>query len=219
MAVICRNHRLLFIMVPRTGSTSVRDALIENAEGEDVPRVGTTKHMDLAELMCDGTAFDAESMKELFKFCCVRNPYERLVSHYEAARTLHSKELNDPKSWVYQRPSYLVDIAVSTRHSFSYWVIRKYLLSALRSLVLPKATDSFYERFTDEMDFVMRFERLDADFAEVLRLAGFSKQLGLPHVNASKRVDSSYRRYYSLLARAVVAVRFRRDFRRYSYRF
>lgn len=66
------------------------------------------------------------------------------------------------------------------------------------------------------VDRVLRFETLDADFAELARAIGFPGRL--PHVNRSSRA-SSHHAYYDDATRAITAARFQRDLERFAYAF
>jgi hypothetical protein len=66
------------------------------------------------------------------------------------------------------------------------------------------------------VDRVLRFERLDADFADFARAIGFPGRL--PHVNRSSR-KAAHHAYYDDATRAITAARFRRDLDRFAYAF
>src|SRR5689334_20628322 len=85
MAVICREHKLLFIMTPRTACTAVADLLLTHYGGEYLPahdvldsrgRISLQKkHSTLSDLLTNGllTMKDADG---LLKFAAVRNPFD-----------------------------------------------------------------------------------------------------------------------------------------------
>lgn len=93
MAIICRDRKLLFIMVPSTGCSSIGEILIPRFGGEYLPkkdvyqngqRILESKHNSIKELV----TFEAISPIELpiyFKFATVRNPFDRLASEYQKA--------------------------------------------------------------------------------------------------------------------------------------
>jgi hypothetical protein len=66
------------------------------------------------------------------------------------------------------------------------------------------------------VDHVLRFERLDADFAQLAGELGFSGRL--PHVNRSSRT-AAHQAYYDDATRAIAAARFCRDLERFAYAF
>lgn len=90
MAIICREHKLLFLMVPRTGCSSVGEVLKEKFGGEWIPKeplfidnkkVVPIKHNTIQQLV----KFNIISRKELksyLKFATVRNPFDRYTTYY-----------------------------------------------------------------------------------------------------------------------------------------
>ncbi|NJL83649.1 MAG: sulfotransferase family protein [Chloroflexaceae bacterium] len=93
MAIICRNHKLLFLMVPGTGCSAIGKVLLEQFQGEWLPetnlyengrRVVCQKHNDLKSLV----QYNLLSRWELplyLKFATVRNPFDRLATDYQRA--------------------------------------------------------------------------------------------------------------------------------------
>ena len=67
------------------------------------------------------------------------------------------------------------------------------------------------------VDFVGRFENLQADFAAVCDRIGLHRT-GLPHENRSDG-RKAYRDYYSEETRDIVARYFKRDIERFGYEF
>lgn len=91
MAIICRQHKLLFIMVPGTGCSVVGRALQEHLGGEFLPRephrvngrvVVPRKHNRLSELLEHGLLTPRERGEYLI-FATVRNPFDRWVTYYQ----------------------------------------------------------------------------------------------------------------------------------------
>lgn len=91
MAIICRDHKLLFIMVPGTGCSVVGKALQEELGGTFLPErplrrdghtVVTRKHNVLPELVEHGLLTE-EERKEYLVFASIRNPFDRWVTYYQ----------------------------------------------------------------------------------------------------------------------------------------
>lgn len=91
MAIICREHKLLFIMVPGTGCSVVGNVLEEELNGRFLPeqpvrRNGHTlvsrKHNTVPELMEHGLLSDDER-SEYLAFASIRNPFDRWVTYYQ----------------------------------------------------------------------------------------------------------------------------------------
>jgi hypothetical protein len=83
-----------------------------------------------------------------------------------------------------------------------------------------KTNDRFYLRNGDLcVDFVVRFERLADDLAEVCRRVGLPA-VTLPHLKSGLRKGGhSYRDYYDADTKAAVAERHQQDIRLFGYEF
>ena len=91
MATICYNHKLLFIMVPGTGCSSVGKVLREKFGGDYIPkediyennsRILGKKHNKISDLV----KFNLMNRLELaiyLKFGTVRNPFDSFATEYQ----------------------------------------------------------------------------------------------------------------------------------------
>lgn len=183
-------HRCIFFHVPKTGGLSVSEALFGNhAAG----------HLDVrtARLI-----FGAWRVRTYFKFTFVRNPWDRLVSAYHYLRRGHPM-------------SKIVDVVGSMEFTdFVKTRLRDPLVAADVHL-RPQASFLLDETGRLTVDFVGRFESLEADFSTVARRLGLERTL--PHRNTSAHAD--YRRYYDEESRAIVADFYRQDIELFGYRF
>ncbi|ACB53898.1 unknown [Crocosphaera subtropica ATCC 51142] len=105
MATICRDYKLLFIMVPGTGCSSVGQVLIEKFGGEFIPKehlyknnkkILGRKHNKLRDLV----QFNLISRFEIaiyLKFGTVRNPFDSFATQY--ARNISDKWIEKEMSW------------------------------------------------------------------------------------------------------------------------
>ena len=91
MAIICREHKLLFVMVPGTGCSVVGNVLQEELDGTFFPeqrlrRDGRAdiarKHNTVPELLESGLLSE-EERNEYLVFASVRNPFDRWVTYYQ----------------------------------------------------------------------------------------------------------------------------------------
>lgn len=90
MAIISREHNLLFIMVPGTGSSVVGRALQDELNGTFLPErslchYGHTvgrKHNTVPELI-EHDLLTEQEHQEYFVFGAVRNPFDRWVTYYQ----------------------------------------------------------------------------------------------------------------------------------------
>ena len=91
MAIICRDHRLLFIMVPGTGCSVVGNLLIERFGGEWLPEetirrnghvVVQRKHNSLDDILNHGL-LSRNEVKDYLVCATIRNPFDRWVTYYQ----------------------------------------------------------------------------------------------------------------------------------------
>jgi Sulfotransferase family len=169
--MISLQKRFLFVHIPKTAGNSIQSALRNYSEDELValrkeqdgierfglrnPIYPVKKHSILAEYRA--ALGDAEFGK-LYKFTCVRNPWDRMVSYYFTP-TQHQGTWN--------------------RKKFKD-VISK-VLTAADYLRLGKSEDPF-----GNVNYIMRFENLQDDFRTVCAALDISPET-LPQYNRSNR--------------------------------
>lgn len=233
MPVISRRRGYLFLMAPRTACTAIGEAvLIPRLDGEYLPATDVLddagklvvrhKHGSLADLVHHGL-LGGEEAESLFKFTTVRNPFDSLVTLYVTMRTRYRDELDDPGSFVRRRPGMPGRIRMAEEHPFDEWVERKFHVggprgAVRRALSLAPRPRHMYEAYIDGADFVMRFERLQEDFNEVLRRLGVPGPIEIPKWNVTEGKDH-YRAYYTPRAQRIVEKAFAPDLERFDYAF
>lgn len=186
------NGAYLFIWINKTAGVSITKVL-----GIDKD---TYNHYTASELrgIVEPGVFD-----KAFTFCFVRNPWDKVVSEFRF------------RVWTYQNE--LTDDA-----NFADWVRAAYLEKDPKYHDWPKMFLPQLEWITDEngdimIDFVGRFERLQADFDHICDAIGVKRQV-LPHGNKSRDQDD-YRRYYDDETKAIVEAHFKADIDYFGYRF
>lgn len=228
MAILCRSYNLLFIMNPRTACSAIGKALQEQLDGEFLPSqdildnqgkfIHPRKDNTLQRLIED-KYLSEKDVKELFKFTCIRNPFDSLASLYEKKRAKYQPLLSDPSSWVYRSPScYVEDMQFCASHSFDEWVSKKYKPSVIYRL-LGRGQRSLHRKYVCGMDEIVRFENIQFELQRVLEKAGINNQVSLPYYNKTFEKESDYRKYYSEQSRKIVEYVFQDDFARFGYSF
>ncbi len=228
MAIICREYGILFLMSPRTGCTALGQALIDDLQGEFLPKKSIfdergvfkvqSKHCSLKELI-DNNILTREEANSLIKFASVRNPFDSLVSLYEKKRRKYSSLKSDPESWIHKVPGYVEDMEYCEKHSFSQWILKRYHKRYLKKSIMPFAGLTMYEKFTEQADFILKFESLQEDFSGFLKSIKIDKEITIPIINQTSKSKSDYRCYYDSISRHIVKHAFREDFQRYNYSF
>ena len=200
--MISLQNRFLFVHVPKTAGNSIQSSLRSYSEDQLIalrkeqdgierfglrnPKYKIKKHSRLSEYR---DALGDEQFRSLYKFTCVRNPWDRMVSYYFTPT-------QNPETWNRQKFREMISKAVS-------------VADYLRLDAGEK--DSFAN-----VDHIMRFENLAEDFRAVCIAIGVSPPT-LPRYNRSDR--EHYSRYYDDELRELVRARFAPEIERFDYRF
>jgi hypothetical protein len=203
--MISIRHQFLFVHIPKTAGNSIQGVLRDYSEdticsagpGQDgVERFGVwnetyrlPKHATLAQYR---RALGEELFRSLFKFCCVRNPWDRAISFYFSPH-------RGPVSW--DRQAFLASVSR--------------LKPCAAYVALDDGKASAKSPF-ENVDFVLRFEQLDEDFRQVCRRIGIPFQ-PLAVRNRSRR--EPFTRYFDAELIELVSQRFRDDVDTLGYRF
>jgi len=200
--MISFQKRFLFVHVPKTAGNSIQSVLRDYSEDElvalrreqdGVERFGLRnskykikKHSTLAEYR---EALGNEQFRSLYKFTCVRNPWDRMVSYYFTPT-------QSTETWDRNKFRRIISKAVS---------VADYLRLHVRD------NDPF-----ENINYIMRFENLANDFRTVCAALDISPTT-LPQYNRSNR--EHYSKYYDDELRELVRERFAVEIERFSYVF
>lgn len=139
---------------------------------------------------------------ERFTFTFVRNPWDKVASHY------HYRVMTDQTG------------LATSRLPFNDWVMRAYGERDPLYYDIPKMFMPQIEWIVDDdrqlmVDFIGHFENLEDDFHAICDILGVGARL--PHLKRSVRGD--YRELYTAEAAEVVERWFAEDLKRFEYRF
>lgn len=198
--MISKSKRFLFVHIPKTAGNSIQNILSEYSEDQIVASGGQdgverfevksvehdlVKHSTLADYQRE---LGAAELAGLFKFACVRNPWDRLISYYFSP---HRRET----SWSARK-------------------FRKFVEKEARPLgdyfALPGDTASPFAN----VDAVIRFEHLNEDFAKICAKLAIST-VELPQRNRSARGKAA--EYYDKKLSDWVAERFADEIEYFGY--
>jgi hypothetical protein len=227
--MICEQHRCIFVHIPKAAGQSIeqffmqRRGLVWGADqaalylhDNDDPSKGTEKlsHLSATEYV-DCGHISADDYSSYFKFSFVRNPWSRLLSEYLYRNYFHHR-------------------------SFKHFVLEKQ--------PKPGCSDKYrhvmpqYDMLHDSngkllVDYVGRFENLQADFSKVCKRLGITDS-ALPHRNSSEKESRVRKRrirntilrngenckktlddFYDLELREAVAEMYWRDIESFGYQF
>ena len=200
--MISLQKRFLFVHIPKTAGNSIQSVLRDYSEDQLValrkeqdglerfglrnPRYDLKKHSTLSEYH---EALGDEQFRNLYKFTCVRNPWDRMVSYYFTP-TQNPETLNEKK-------------------------FRETIFKAVSVADYLRLEKGEQDPFAN-VDCIMRFENLADDFCAVCNTIG-SPPPALPRYNRSSR--DHYSKYYDDELREFVRARFAAEIERFNYRF
>jgi hypothetical protein len=200
--MISFQKRFLFVHIPKTAGNSIQSVLRDYSEDELTalrseqdgverfglrnPKYKIKKHSTLAEYR---RALGNKQFRSLYKFTCVRNPWDRMVSYYFTPT-------QSPETWNRKKFQGIISKAVS---------VADYLRLG------PREEDPFAN-----VDSIMRFENLADDFRIVCSALDISPPI-LPQYNRSNR--EHYSKYYDDELRESVRERFAAEIERFGYAF
>jgi sulfotransferase famil protein len=200
--MISLKKRFLFVHIPKTAGNSIQSVLREYSEDELValrkeqdgierfglrsPKYKVKKHSKLSAYY---DALGDEQFRNLYKFTCVRNPWDRMVSYYftptQNLETWNRKKFRETISKAVSVPDYL------------------------------RLDNNEGDPFAN-VDCIMRFENLAHDFRAVCAAIDISPP-PLPQYNRSSR--EHYSKYYDDELRELVRARFAAEIERFNYKF
>jgi chondroitin 4-sulfotransferase 11 len=178
----------IFIHINKTGGSSIEKAL--NLPFEHL--TATEKKQEVGP----------EKWQNKFKFAFVRNPFDKVCSHYRyRVKTNQTKLKEHPLS-------------------FAEWVKISYLEQDPfyfdnPRMFMPQTwwlQDKQGELMVDQ---IYHFENLHDDFKALCSRLNIAAEL--PHLKASKKVD--YRRFYDDATQEIVTSHFKNDLKQFNYQF
>lgn len=194
--MISIQKQFLFIHVPKTGGNSIQNVLkrysedeivINGAHQDGVERFGlrnsryeVSKHSPLSKYQ---SVMEPDVFNALFKFAVIRNPWDMLVSFYFSPHGAVR---------VWDRGDFLNMVkGIPTMRYF-----------------ITGSHSKAQKRLDGDIDFLMRFERLDQDFKLVCERVGIP-YVRLPHRNKSERAH--YSSYYDEELKEIVRNKFQEE--------
>ena len=215
--LLSRRYQFLFVHIAKTGGTSVRNAL-QRYRWRDpyyLPQwiaskmSGATGHSLGIKLPRHCKAITAQEMLPraifdgLFKFAFVRNPWDLQVSSYHHIKRERPQLLQGDESF-----ADFLHRKLDPEQPWQYHI---------NTSITPQMHYLVDLNGKQIVDYIGRYESLQADFDECCERIGLPKQ-SLPHRRrATERSD--YRDYYDDVTHALVARHFAADIEAFGYRF
>lgn len=180
----------VFIHINKTGGTSISKAV-------GMPR---KQHYTVKETI---KIIGQEKWDQAYKFTFVRNPWDKVWSHYSYRMRINETGLRDAGL------------------SFNEWVAVTYgepkdkRFFDQPKMFAPQIDWLLDNKNEQSMDFIGRFENLSDDFEKIAKVIGVNESL--PHLNQSTR--SSYQEHYSEASKEIVRKWFAKDIEAFDYKF
>ena len=185
--IISDEHRYLFVEQPRTACTAIQAELVAYYGGRQI----LDKHATYADFLRVATP----EQKGYFVFSGLRDPLDERVSiyhKYRHNRQRYARLIRNEQISEHQREAF--EFVEGERADFA-----SYLRRFCRR---PYDNDTVIHH--RQMDAIIRFERLQSDFSDVLRRLGLEQVRPLPVVNQTSG-RGAYLDYYSPEVRAHAA--------------
>jgi hypothetical protein len=179
--ILNKEYKFIFVHIQKTAGVSIKSSLFSLPETKKVDNC----HSFLKNL-------NLTSQEEYFKFCFIRNPWERLVSWYNMLiqKGIH----NDFSRYILENSNNFSEFLNLTDIITENNV---YEMDSSYSPYLKSISFNQLDYISDDtgeilVDFIGRFENLKEDYEKVCEKIGV--KLYLPHEN--KFSHKSYREYY-----------------------
>ncbi|AOY81591.1 sulfotransferase family protein [Moorena producens JHB] len=214
--MLCNDFQCVFVHIPKVAGESIesffytllgvtREMLLLRSNKD--PKLGPEQlsHLTAEEYVRFGH-LTPEQFKSYYKFSFVRNPWKRLASEYIFKRYIDKFEFKDFVLNHFPKPD---DYSDASRH------------------VLPQYDFLYDSQGNRLVDFVGRFENLQADFNIVCQKLGIEDSQ-LPHLNSNKqnKIKKGYKQeykpyleYYDDETKEFVGKIYQKDIETFGYRF
>ena len=209
--MICRQRKIIFIHIPKTGGTSIEDIIWGTNRKQRSPeqlwmgivgpgrnkyQTGGLQHLLAAQVRRE---VGADLFGACFKFAVVRNPWDKAVSQY-----VYMKQRRDLRR----------RIGINRFSSFKTYLSRLHRFDHVQWM--PQWRFLLDENGEMLMDFIGRFEDFEADVRNALAQVNIPCNT-LPHEKKGKR--DHYARYYDQESREMVAHIYAKDIELFGYSF
>ncbi|MBD8488749.1 sulfotransferase family 2 domain-containing protein [Echinicola sp. CAU 1574] len=186
--IISHKHKFVFLCLPRTGTTAIREELCELYGGEKI----LYKHAPYDVFLRQAS----EEEKKYKVIVSVRNPLDRTVSLYFKYMSNHDGIQKDQIKSVGNK-----NIIQKGGIALANKILKKRASSvAGGKMTFPEFIKEFYSMpysdwhsmYYDRYDYIIRFEHLSDDFTKALKTVGITPIRELPVINVTKKDKKSF---------------------------
>ena len=211
--MIIHKKKIIFIHIPKTGGSAVTGFLKSNVNNTDFRSkvYDFTRFQSYKKGMHDTSLMvlnkiGVKHFKSYYKFCCVRNPYDLMVSSF---------------MWWQQ---YAIEHQVFKNHTdlissmnFEQFMSSKYGLHYINEFNFNLENYYSDQRGNIIVDKIIKFENLEQDLRAVCKETGIHIKVPLKKVLQTKR--KHYREYYDDKTIEIVSRRFKSTIDYFNYEF
>ncbi len=223
MALISEDHKLLFILNPRTASTATSLAIYKHLNAHWIPSSDIVdengdiliqkKHSTVNQLY--GAGLITKNQKENYlKVVVVRNPFDSLYSLYIKKRFAYQNLRNDKTAFIHKIPNFDKDLDFVKNHTFSEWIIKNY-----QKPYKLKGKTRVNLKWAGGCDLIMKFENLDQEFESFSKRLGLDVKIDIPRKNITEGKKTEYREAYTNEAREIMEFLLRNELKKLKYKF
>ena len=185
---------VIFIHVPKTAGTSIRFSFKFNSENKSK---GFRKHNDVNKVI---SLIGFSDFMKCFKFTFVRNPWDRLLSHYYFAL----------------RKGRIIDL--DHQYSFKKWAISIFnsddLTSKIRFNNQPQVDWLKYDGEVQDFNFIGRYENLEDDYKKLVEMLSTNAILECRNINPLRL---NYKEHFDSELKKLVSVFYEEDIDTFKY--
>jgi hypothetical protein len=183
--IISHQHKYVFVELPLTGSTAIARELSTSYDGYPILHRHATYY--------DFLRIASSKEKRYFTFSCIRNPMDQAVSRYFKLKTNQYSKFTDPTEL--QRYQKLVRYIYLKKFDYIKNNNADFANFFLKFYKLPYNNWSCLSH--NDFAFIIRFERLAADFEKVIDLLELQLKRPLPMINVTPQKRLNFLSYYT----------------------
>ena len=216
MVINDSRRKAIFIHIPKCGGVSIERSIHKALGGADKyaytqlirrpprPDVPTCRGLNLHSKLSDFRRYyGKDDIRDFYIFSVVRNPWRRMVSHWEfLTKNMYNKRVEE-------------------KHTLSFNSFVQVFESKILGYAMQGYKDFLEDGNRSHVDFVAKLENINED----IKTIGLGMKLEIPEVLHMNQTDPNLREhqdwknYYNPWTKNKVAEIFKEDIKRYEYEF
>ncbi len=211
--IISDRYKFIYFPLPKVACSSLKTVFANLMEIKPEKDIHKTNFLQVNRI-------DIKKYPNYFKFCFVRNPWDRILSCY---LNKIGKDPNVNNEW-FRNGVHREFVRMYGDDIFRGGMSFEEFVNAIGKISDSQANEHFrsqYISLTDSNgnlipDFIGKFENLEQDFEKICEKINVGP-IKLPHLMKTDHRD--YKNYYNMRTKEIVAKRFKEDIELFSYKF